>query len=73
MSVPAALCPSHGVFTWGKDLKNALKNAIVVEYVAEIAYKTLLLNNGHHNTFSQILLDKHFLRKHGKTNYYGQK
>ncbi len=70
LNMGAALCPSHGVFTWGKDLSSALKNAIVLEYIAEVAYKTLVLNP--EPNFNNELLDKHFLRKHGKKSYYGQ-
>tara|TARA_R100000697_G_scaffold58941_1_gene72024 strand:+ start:1165 stop:1857 length:693 start_codon:yes stop_codon:yes gene_type:complete len=73
LNMGAALCPLHGVFTWGKDLKTALKNAIVLEHIAETAFKTMMLNSDLTEKINQVLLDKHFLRKHGKNNYYGQK
>tara|TARA_R110002020_G_scaffold37124_4_gene111970 strand:+ start:11115 stop:11795 length:681 start_codon:yes stop_codon:yes gene_type:complete len=71
-SMPAALVPSHGVFVWGETLDKALKNAIILENVAEMAYKTLTLCYNKSINFDTDLLDKHFLRKHGKNKYYGQ-
>ncbi len=72
MSIPAVLVPYHGPFTWGKDPKKALENAIVLEEIARMAFQTRLINP----TVASIpreLLDKHFLRKHGPGAYYGQK
>jgi L-ribulose-5-phosphate 4-epimerase len=74
-SVPAVLVREHGPFTWGKDAAKAVENAIVLEEVAFMAWHTLMLspNNSHYYTaMDQKLLDKHFLRKHGKNAYYGQ-
>lgn len=64
------LVAGHGVFTWGHSSKIALERAYVLELVAEMAYKTLLLNPS--TTLKKFILDKHFLRKHGKQKYYGQ-
>jgi len=72
LQIPAALSPSHGVFVWGHNLDHAIKNAIVLENIAEIAYKTLTLCYNDDIKFDRILLDKHFLRKHGSKKYYGQ-
>jgi len=69
LNMQAALLPSHGVFIWGTNLTSALQNAIVLEYVAELAYKTLPF---HRHRLNPNLLDKHFLRKHGDKKYYGQ-
>ena len=69
--IPAALVCSHGPFTWGENAQKAVENAVILEEVATMAYHTLTLNKG--VKFQQQLLDKHFLRKHGKTAYYGQK
>ena len=69
LDMRAALLPSHGVFVWDTDIESALENAIVLEYIAELAYKTLALAGDH---ISDKLLDKHFLRKHGNKKYYGQ-
>ncbi len=69
--VPGVLVNNHGPFTWGKDPAEAVHNALVLEQLAYMAYHTLNLNPGV-NPISQGLLDRHFLRKHGKNAYYGQ-
>ena len=70
-AIPAALVNSHGPFTWGKDAHDAVKNAIVLEEVAMMAWHTLSLNPD--AKFQQELADKHYSRKHGANAYYGQK
>lgn len=69
--IPAVLVHSHGPFTWGKDPMNAVHNAVVLEEVAFMAFHTQMLNPGI-GSMQQELLDKHYLRKHGKNAYYGQ-
>lgn len=71
-SIPAALVYGHGPFAWGSDAASAVHHAAVLEEVACMAYRTLSLNPGAAG-ISQALLDKHYLRKHGNTAYYGQK
>jgi L-ribulose-5-phosphate 4-epimerase len=74
-SMPAALVASHGPFTWGKDAAEAVHNAAVLEEVACMAWHTLALNAGtdtDREHMQKSLLDKHYLRKHGQTAYYGQ-
>ena len=70
--IPAALVYSHGPFAWGTDPENAVHNAVVLEELAFMAAQTETL---HPNVtkMQQELLDKHYLRKHGKNAYYGQK
>ena len=70
--IPAVLVHSHGPFAWGTDADNAVHNAVVLEEVAFMALQTELLN-ANANKMQQELLDKHYLRKHGKNAYYGQK
>ena len=70
MSIPAALVCSHGPFTWGKDAFEAVHNAVVLEEVAHMAWHTLSMNPD--MVMQQELLDRHYLRKHGKNAYYGQ-
>ena len=70
--IPAVLVHSHGPFTWGKDPHNAVYNAVVLEELACMAVHTEAINPGIH-PMQQELLDKHYLRKHGKNAYYGQK
>lgn len=70
-AVPAVIVASHGAFTWGKNAEKAVENALVLERVAEMAYRTMML--GQTERVSQVLLDKHYFRKHGANAYYGQK
>ncbi len=72
MDVPAVLVHSHGPFAWGKDAMEAVHKAVVLEEVAFMAWHAMQLNPGLPR-MQQELLDKHFLRKHGKHAYYGQK
>lgn len=69
-SIPSILVNCHGPFSWGKDPEDAVYNAVTLEEVARMAFYTVLL--GKHEPVDQALLDKHFLRKHGKDAYYGQ-
>ena len=69
--MPAALVANHGPFTWGPNPAKAVESAVVLEQVAEMALKTAILKP-ELTAISQTLLDKHYLRKHGKNAYYGQ-
>ena len=70
-SVPAVLVAGHGPFSWGKSATSAAQNAVIVEYLARMAYHTVAINRDI-NPISRHLHDKHFLRKHGSKAYYGQ-
>jgi L-ribulose-5-phosphate 4-epimerase len=72
MQHPAVLVASHGPFTWGRDVIEAVRNASVLEFIARLASETLRLNPKT-KPMPSALLDKHFLRKHGPKAYYGQK
>jgi L-ribulose-5-phosphate 4-epimerase len=72
LQMPAVLVANHGPFTWGKDAAQSVENAVVLEQVARMAYGTLLVNT-RQGGISQALLDRHYLRKHGKNAYYGQR
>jgi len=71
-AMPAVLVASHGPFVWGPTVEKAVENAIVLETVARLANETLRANP-RAGPMQQVLLDKHFLRKHGAGAYYGQK
>jgi L-ribulose-5-phosphate 4-epimerase len=64
------LVKGHAPFSWGTSPGNAVHNAVVLEYVAKMAFRNIML--GHEQPIAQFLLDKHYLRKHGKDAYYGQ-
>ena len=68
--VPGVLVNNHAPFSWGTDAHNAVHNAVVLEEVAKMTFRSFQLNPN--TEMSQTLLDKHFLRKHGKDAYYGQ-
>lgn len=70
ITIPAVLVHSHGPFTWGKDAHEAVHNAVVLEEICFMAWHDMMLNKA--EPMQQELLDKHFLRKHGKDSYYGQ-
>ena len=70
-AVPAVLCKNHGPFTWGKDAADAVHNAVVLEEVAKMAYRTETICPDV-KPAPQELQDKHYLRKHGAGAYYGQ-
>ncbi len=69
---PAVLVASHGPFAWGRDVRDAVHNAVVLEFIARLAGETLRINP-RTPPMQPDLLDKHFLRKHGPGAYYGQK
>lgn len=71
MEVPGIVVKNHGPFTWGKTPAGSVYNAVVLEKVAEMAYKTMTLNPKV-KPVSQFLLNKHYYRKHGSNAYYGQ-
>ncbi len=71
MQHPAVLVASHGPFTWGKDVHDAVHNASVLEFIARLNSETLRINPKL-KPMQSVLLDKHFLRKHGANAYYGQ-
>ena len=71
LSIPAVLVKSHGAFAWGKDASEAVHNAVVLEEVAKMNLLTLTLDPNA-SAMQRELLDRHYLRKHGKNAYYGQ-
>jgi L-ribulose-5-phosphate 4-epimerase len=71
MRIPAVLVANHGPFAWGDWAGEAVEAMVVLEEVATMAIKTLMLNP-RQTQISKALLDKHYLRKHGDDAYYGQ-
>jgi len=71
MQTPAVLVANHGPFTWGKSPAAAVEAMAVLEQVAATALGTITINPSQ-SAISRALLDKHYLRKHGKDAYYGQ-
>ncbi len=70
-AVPAVLVKNHGPFTWGPTPEKAVEVSVTLEVVAEMCLKTMIINPSEERV-DGFLLDKHYLRKHGKNAYYGQ-
>lgn len=70
MHTPGVLVKNHGPFSWGKDPNDAVHNAVVMEQVAKMAFIAYQVNPG--LTMNPLLIEKHYLRKHGPGAYYGQ-
>jgi L-ribulose-5-phosphate 4-epimerase len=68
----AVLVAKHGPFTWGKDALEAVTNSLLLEEIARLAFRTLVINP-QARPLGKDLLDKHYLRKHGPNAAYGQK
>ena len=68
---PMVIVAGHAPFTWGKDAAKSVYHAVLLEEIARMAYltKTLQPNIA---PLKQAIIDKHYLRKHGKNAYYGQ-
>jgi len=66
------LVANHGPFTWGKTPAESVEAMVVLEQIAAMALGTIIVNPNQ-KQISQPLLDKHYLRKHGKDAYYGQR
>jgi len=72
MQMPAVLVANHGPFTWGESPAKAVEATVVLEHIAATALGTITINPDK-GAVSDALLGKHYLRKHGKNAYYGQK
>lgn len=70
--VPGVLVANHGPFAWGPTATKAVENAIVLEATAAMALDSYALDSTVESA-PRYLTEKHWLRKHGKDAYYGQK
>lgn len=61
------LVASHGPFVFGDNAKQSVDHAAIVEQIAMMA-----ILGQYQSPIQKALLEKHFLRKHGKDRYYGQ-
>ena len=71
LSAPMVIVAGHAPFTWGKDAAQSVYHAALLEEIAHMAYLTRTLSPNA-APLNQAILDKHYLRKHGKNAYYGQ-
>jgi len=72
LDFPGGLVVSHGPFTWGASVEQAVYHAVILEHLARLASESLRLQPGL-EPMQRALLDKHFFRKHGRDAYYGQR
>lgn len=70
-TTPGVLVANHGPFTWGRDAGVAAHNAVILESIARMAFFTISINH-QASPIGSSLHDRHFLRKHGSSAYYGQ-
>lgn len=72
VATPGVLVWGHAPFCWGKSADDSVKNSLVLERVAEMAYVARQLNPDI-KPLPDYILKKHYNRKHGPNAYYGQK
>lgn len=71
IETPMCIIAGHAPFTWGKDAAQSVYHAVILEEMAKMAYLTRTLKQDV-QPLKQAIIDKHYLRKHGKNAYYGQ-
>ncbi len=71
-AVPGVLVAGHAPFAWGKTAAAAVEHADVLEYVARLAWRTMLLNPAV-SGIPAYVGEHHYQRKHGPKATYGQK
>lgn len=69
--IPMILVASHAPFAWGKDAAEAVYHSVILEELAKMASLTVSIN-ADSTPLKESILNKHYLRKHGKDAYYGQ-
>ena len=72
VAVPGVLVAGHAPFAWGKDPAEAVEHADVLEYIARLAFRSMLLGAPEAG-IPRHLSDYHNLRKHGPKATYGQR
>jgi|TARA_B100001964_G_scaffold242926_1_gene319273 L-ribulose-5-phosphate 4-epimerase len=72
IDIPGILIANHGVLSWGESPRETIKNAIAIEFIAQLAFNSEILNKAI-KKLPKNLHNKHYYRKHGKNSYYGQK
>lgn len=72
LEVPASIVKGHGAFAWGKNARDAVYHATVLEEVAKMAFITEAIP-GKNNVLPNHIKSTHYNRKHGPNATYGQK
>jgi L-ribulose-5-phosphate 4-epimerase len=71
IAVPGVLVAGHGPFTWGKSAAEAVEHADVLEYIARLAFRSILLG-APETGIPAYVGEHHYQRKHGPKATYGQ-
>lgn len=71
VAVPGVLVAGHAPFAWGKSPMDAVEHADVLEYIARLAFRSVLLGAGECG-IPEYVRDHHYMRKHGPKATYGQ-
>ena len=69
--VAAVLVANHGPFTWGADGLEAVARLEMLELLAGVECTIRAIAPDAPRP-ARHLIDRHFLRKHGRDAYYGQ-
>lgn len=72
VAIPGVLVAGHAPFAWGKDPMDAVEHADVLEYVARLAFRSVLLGAAECGIPAYVG-QHHYLRKHGPKATYGQR
>jgi L-ribulose-5-phosphate 4-epimerase len=72
VAVPGVLVAGHAPFAWGKSAMDAVEHADVLEYIARLAFRTVLLAPDDCELPTYVA-QHHYLRKHGPRATYGQR
>ena len=78
LAVPGVLVAGHAPFAWGKTPAEAVEHADVLEYIARLAFHSVLLRLGPALScpsdfgIPAYVSEHHYLRKHGPKATYGQ-
>ena len=79
IAVPGVLVAGHAPFAWGKSVAEAVEHADVLEYIARLAFRTVLIRLGNPASeasdfaIPMYVSEHHYLRKHGPKATYGQR
>jgi len=72
LAVPGVLVAGHAPFTWGKTAMAAVEHADVLEYIARLAFRSMLLGAPEAG-IPKYVGEHHYMRKHGPKATYGQR
>jgi L-ribulose-5-phosphate 4-epimerase len=79
VAVPGVLVAGHAPFAWGKTPAEAVEHADVLEYIARLAFRSVLLSAApvlaapSDFAIPVYVSEHHYQRKHGPKATYGQK